>query len=496
MSRRKSDPVPDLRIRALNTRPISKRGKYVLYWMTAQRRCGWNFALDRAIELSQETDRPLVILEALRLDYPWSSARIHDFVMRGMADNAEHTAEKAVTYFPYVESTKGEGKGLLQSLGKAACVVVTDDFPCFFIPRMAAAAANVLDVRLEAVDSNGLYPLAAADRSFTTAFSFRAHLQKHLPPHLAKRPRATPFRDLSIPSLDRLPTSVTRRWPATPVSVLADGSEKLGLRFASAVPPCSTTGGTRAAGRCLRDFLGEPISRYDEDRNAVEASGTSGLSPYLHFGHISAHQIFHEITKREQWTPESLDGPKGGKREGYWNLPPAVEGFLDQIITWRELGYQFCARHPDYDTYESLPQWARTTLQQHSSDPRDPCHDLGTLESARTYDDVWNAAQRQLLIEGRMHNYLRMLWGKKILEWSETPQKALEVMIHLNNKYALDGRNPNSYSGIFWTLGRFDRAWGPERPIFGKVRYMSSDSTRRKLKLKPYLNRYADLAIE
>lgn len=496
MTNRTHASVPDLRIRALNTQTVVKKGKYVVYWMTAQRRCGWNFALDRAIELCREADRPLIILEALRLDYPWSSARIHDFVMQGMADNANHTADKNVTYFPYLEMNKGDGKGLLEALAKSACAVITDDFPCFFIPRMISAAAMRINVRMEAVDSNGLYPLAATARTFTTAFSFRAHLQKQLPSHLDERPRANPLRNLSIPSLDRLPASVSRRWAPTPARALTEGSEALGLRFDSAVPPTSTIGGSRAAIQCLRTFLRGPLSRYDEDRNAVEDSGTSGLSPYLHFGHISAHEIFHEVTKREKWTPANLDGPKGGKREGFWNLPPAVEGFLDQIVTWRELGYQFCARHPDYDTYESLPAWAKTTLEEHASDPRQPCHDLGVFESAHTYDEVWNAAQRQLLGEGRMHNYMRMLWGKKILEWSPTPQKALEVMIHLNNKYALDGRNPNSYSGIFWTLGRFDRAWGPERPIFGKVRFMSSDSTRRKLKLKPYLSLYSDTLSE
>ena len=166
------------------------------------------------------------------------------------------------------------------------------------------------------------------------------------------------------------------------------------------------------------------------------------------------------------------------------------QSFLDELITWRELGYNMCAHRDDYDQYESLPDWARKTLEEHESDRREFCYEQSEFESATTHDKLWNAAQNQLVSEGQMHNYLRMLWGKKILHWSESPRAALATMIELNNKYALDGRNPNSYSGIFWVLGRYDRAWGPEREIFGKIRYMSSENTARKLKVKTYIQHY------
>jgi deoxyribodipyrimidine photo-lyase len=168
-----------------------------------------------------------------------------------------------------------------------------------------------------------------------------------------------------------------------------------------------------------------------------------------------------------------------------------AESFLDQLITWRELGYNMSWQNDNYLQFESLPEWAQITLAKHSSDPREHLYDLSEFEAAVTHDEVWNAAQRQLVRNGRIHNYLRMLWGKKIVEWSPTPRDALSVMIELNNKYAVDGRNPNSYSGIFWVLGRYDRAWGPERPVFGKIRYMSSQNTVRKLKLKGYLKEYS-----
>ena len=154
-------------------------------------------------------------------------------------------------------------------------------------------------------------------------------------------------------------------------------------------------------------------------------------------------------------------------------------GFLDQIITWRDLGFVFCYEEPNFADYDTLPEWARTTMADHLDDPRPIVYSLETFERAETHDPIWNAAQRELIQTGRIHNYLRMLWAKKVLHWTEKPQDALQILEHLNNKYALDGRDPNSYSGIYWTFGRFDRAW-TERPIFGKIRYMTSDKHKTK----------------
>jgi deoxyribodipyrimidine photo-lyase len=171
-------------------------------------------------------------------------------------------------------------------------------------------------------------------------------------------------------------------------------------------------------------------------------------------------------------------------------MSEAAEGFLDELITWRELGFNMCWQNPDYDQYESLPAWAQATLADHETDIRHHAYSRDEFEQAATHDELWNAAQNQLLTEGRMHNYLRMLWGKKIFEWSATPRDALDTMIDLNNRYALDGRDPNSYSGIFWVLGRYDRAWGPERPIFGKIRYMTSENTARKVRVRDFIEKY------
>ena len=174
-------------------------------------------------------------------------------------------------------------------------------------------------------------------------------------------------------------------------------------------------------------------------------------------------------------------------------MSASTEAFIDQLVTWRELGQGYCHYEEDYQSYESLPAWALETLEYHSTDRRPWLYSYEDFEAAATHDEIWNAAQRQLVEEGTLHNYLRMLWGKKILEWSAHPREALDTMIELNNRYALDGRDPNSWSGIMWVMGRFDRGW-PERPVFGKVRSMSSDSTRRKVKLTEYLSRWGEQA--
>jgi deoxyribodipyrimidine photo-lyase len=250
-------------------------------------------------------------------------------------------------------------------------------------------------------------------------------------------------------------------------------------------------GGSVAAQQTLRDFVSERLMRYADERNQPESAVSSGLSPYLHFGHMSTHQVFAEIARLEGWSYERLAPVTSGKRSGWWGMDRNAEAFLDQLVTWRELGFNMCWRQDNHDRYESLPQWALDTLAKHASDPRVYLYSLPDFEEGRTHDALWNAAQMQLVREGRIHNYLRMLWGKKILEWAASPEDTVQIMIHLNNKYALDGRDPNSYSGIFWCLGRYDRPWGPERPIFGTVRYMSSENTARKVNVKSYIAKYA-----
>ncbi len=480
--------VPELRIRPANDRPI-RPGHYVLYWMIAARRARSSFALDRALEHARALGLGLMVFEPLRIGYPWASARLHQWILDGMADNAKAFAVPGVTYLPYVEPAAGDGSGLLAALAEGAAVVVTDDFPCFFLPRMVAAAAARLPVKLEAVDGNGLIPLRATDHAYPTAYAFRRHVQTSLQAHLRVAPESEPFAvPLGVPA-PMVPAAVAARWPDA-VMWQSRGGTVATLPIDQRVGPVAERGGPAAAEARLARFVADGLPRYGE-RNEPMSDVTSGLSPDLHFGHVSAHDVFHRVMQHEGWLGH-LPPSGRGAREGWWGVSAPAEGFLDQLVTWREVGYNMCAHRADYDQYSSLPDWAKATLARHADDPREVVYTLDELAEARTYDTLWNAAQRQLVREGRMHNYLRMLWGKKILQWTATPEDALAAMIELNNRYALDGRNPNSYSGIFWTLGRYDRPWGPERDVFSTIRYMSSENTARKIDVKPYLARYGD----
>ena len=482
-----AQPVPPLRLRPLNVAPVRPERHYVLYWQVAQRRTRHNFALQRAVALAVSLRRPLVVLEPLRVAYAHASLRLHGFVIDGMRDTRAAYERRGVTVHSYVEPTPGAGRGLLAALAADACVVVTDDQPQFFLPRMQARAAEHLDVRLEAVDGVGLLPQAAAARTFFSAHSLRTFLQTHLPPHLDAFPVADPLDALPPQAPVTLPAGVGQQWPDAFQTGAIDQWRTLPLD--KRVAATALVGGQAAGLAHLAAFLPR-LARYPEDRNHPDRAGPSGLSPYLHFGHVSVHAVFAAIAQQENWGPHLLARPNRGAREGWWQMSAAAEAFVDQLVTWRELGHLEARFRPDYDTFATLPAWTLETLQKHASDPRPWQYDGGALEHARTHDPLWNAAQRQLVQDGVLHNYLRMLWGKKILEWSPTPEDALREMLRLNDKYALDGRDPNSVSGIFWVLGRYDRPWGPERPIFGTVRYMSSENTARKVELRRYLRTY------
>lgn len=484
--------VPELRIRKVNNAPVNEKGDFVLYWMIAFRRTAWNYSLQRAVDWAKELNKPLIVLEALRCGYQWASDRLHRFILDGMAENARRLKKSKVLYYPYVEAVKGEGKGLIEALAPKSCVVITDEFPAFFLPRMIAAVSRRLPVLLEQVDSNGLLPMRAADKVFTTAFAFRRFLQKKLPSYLTERPEANPLHRVKLPAIGTFPKGIEKRWPMASSRLLEGDPEALSvLPIDHDVQVVEERGGPKQAELVLKTFLGNRLSLYPEDRNHPDEEGTSGLSPYLHFGHISVHQVLDRVLEKEEWSSKMISSKTTGSRSGWWGMSEAAEAFLDELVTWRELGFNMCWQRNDFDQYESLPHWALQTLSKHSKDKRPYLYTLKAFETAKTHDLLWNAAQVQMVREGRIHNYLRMLWGKKILHWTKSPREALQVMIELNNKYALDGRDPNSYSGIFWVLGRYDRAWGPERRIFGKVRFMSSKNTARKVRVKGYLNKYA-----
>ena len=484
--------VPALRIREVNRAGVRGDGDYVLYWMIASRRVNYNFALDRALEYCRKLQRPLVIFEALRCAYAWASERLHRFVIDGMEEKAAACARAKVAYYPYVETDAGAGRGLLEEFAARACVVVTDEFPCFFLPRMVAAAGKRLSVKLEAVDSNGLLPLRATEQVFSRAFDFRRYLQKSLAPHFSEFPAADPLGKAGFSVVVPIPKKIAKGWPAASTALLAGENGTLeSLPIDHQVKAAGLRGGSAVARARMKEFFARKLADYKEKRNQPEMDVASGFSPYLHFGFLSVHEVLHQLARHEEWTPRKLALRANGSREGWWNMSAAAEGFLDELVTWREIGYNFSSHRADYDQYESLPEWARKTLRQHARDERAHLYALEEFAAGATHDALWNAAQMQIVREGWMHNYLRMLWGKKILEWTRTPEEAATIMIELNNRYGLDGRDPNSYSGIFWVLGRYDRPWGPERPIYGQIRYMTSENTARKVSVKNYVAKYA-----
>ena len=483
--------IPSIRHTHANDHPVREDGDYVLYWMTAFRRLNDNFALQHAVDRARQFGKPLIVFEPLRLRYRWASDRLHRFVIEGMRDNEKSFGKRAVTYFPFIETESGTASPLLHELAAKACTIVTDEYPCFFHPTMIRVARNRLPARLELVDSNGVIPLRTPERTFTVAHSYRRWMQKNILDNLMEMPKEDPLRGVKLPHLESLPKQILEKWPPSDLSHFLDGGGIQALPIDHEVKVSTTViGGAADAKSRLDRFLNRNLEVYGTDRNHPDERITTGLSPHLHFGHISAHQIVRQLLEKENWTPDQAS-PANGKNHGFWNTSEPAEAFLDQVLTWREMGFNLSFRQPhNYDKFESLPDWAQKTLHEHAGDERPYLYSLEEFEHGRTADPIWNAAQREIVETGVMHNYMRMLWGKKILHWTKSPHEALSIMLQLNNKYGLDGLDPNSYNGIFWILGRYDRAWGPKRPIFGSVRYMTSDSASKKLRLKKYVDRF------
>ena len=489
------------RVRSCNQNPLNSDGKYILYWMIANRRFNCNAALEYAAEMAVQHNVPLLVLEEISTSHKFSNDRICTFMVQGMLENIRIFEENNIRYIPWVETPLSGHKGKLHELSQEAVMIITDDFPTYYPLKAVRNASRSTNRRMVAVDSNGVFPMSWTDRAYPTAHGFRRFVHLRFVECMETWPQFHPIpKDEDLSMKDELFEQLSSDWDikVTPFEWLwrvgengSSGREALStINIDHSIPAVSQSqGGRSTAVRMLHEFLSNRLHRYADDRNAVSNPATSGLSPWLHFGHISTIEIVQEILQSNGWDPETIQMPRKGSREGWWNLDRAVEGFLDQIITWRELGFNNAHHIPEHDSYESLPNWAQTTLLEHASDERMQ-YTFDQIKEADTHDEIWNAAQRQLIRDGIIHNYLRMLWGKRILEWAPSPQIAAEWMIQLNDSFALDGRDPNSYTGIFWVLGRHDRAWGPERAIFGKIRYMSSANTRRKFDLKPYLQEF------
>ncbi len=443
------------RARPLNSASIRPGGDYVLYWCQMNRRAEVNQALDFAVTLANELGLPVLYYEGLTCTYPYASDRFHRFILEGVPETARRLKTLGIGYAFYLRRLASDPNDALYRLAARAAAVVTDDYPTFIAARHNASVPAKLDVAFFAVDASCIVPMACFEKREYAAYTIRPKIQNRLPDYLWPLP----------------PVKAGRRFqsriPEFHTTVADDNIAGLvaACQIDHSVPPSSTVkGGRTAAQEQLASFVKQGLPRYAAESNEPAAHATSGLSPYLHFGQISPLEV--ALATR------------------------ASAEFLEQLIVRRELAFNFArfAIEPAGGnvSLELLPDWARETMRRHRRDRRDPVYNPEQFERAATHDALWNATQRELLARGTIHGYYRMYWGKKIIEWSPTYEEALRTMIYLHDRYALDGRDPNTYTNILWCFGLHDRPW-PERPIFGTLRYMNLAGMRRKTHVDAYI---------
>lgn len=460
------------RIVVLHPGGSRSRGEFVLYWSQIQRRSTDNDALNFAVEQANTLGLPVLFYEGLRHDYPHASDRLHTFVLENARELSADLAARGIRHAFYLERDARSRRPIVRELVRRAACVVTDWYPAFIIPghnRALARIAAELDVPAVAVDGCGVIPVAEFPKREFAARTLRPKLHKLLPFYLHTEPDPQVLHGGAHLEVE----FDEEDWRA-PISQRVASCD-----IDHRVSPVSEfhPGGRTAALARVQGFLDTGLDRYETEGREPLGGATSQLSPYLHFGMIGAREVALTV--------------QGARPAAH----PAVAAFLEQLLVRRELAINFCAREPKHRSLSCLPEWARRTLAAHADDIRDPSYTRKQLEASRTHDDLWNACQTDLRLTGTIPNYLRMLWGKKIIEWSPTHDQALQRMIYLNDRYALDGRDPNSYTSFLWCFGLHDRPWG-ERPIIGTTRSMSSALTAKKLDATAYLARMSALQTE
>ena len=453
---------------AIQPRVVVRRGgaprkgaRCVVYWMQRAVRVLDNPALDVAIEAGNMLGLPVVVYFQVIPSYPNANLRHYHFLQQGLLDVAEDAEEHGVGFVVRRASLNGKGarlEGFLEEV--EAALVIGDENPCREPERWRAVLARRLKMPFWTVDADVVVPSRVFGRSFFLLHHFRPHLKAELPKYLVAAKMMEP----------------QHRWnprPAPPgFSLLENITEGFAKLDRSVEPVDSFVGGTHAAIKRLREFVSLELKDYDEMRNHPETRGTSRLSPYLRFGNISPLTIGLAVKK----------AVAAGKAS-----EAAANRYLEQLIGWRELSVLFVRHEPNYDNWECAAPWARKTLIEHAGDARPHRYSLRQLERGETSDELWNAAQQEMVSTGWMHNYLRMYWAKKMLEWAPDPATAFDWAVMLNDRYELDGRDPNGYAGIAWAIvGRHDRPWF-NRAVFGLVRPMTGASLARKFDAEMYI---------
>jgi deoxyribodipyrimidine photo-lyase len=439
------------RINALNDRPVVE-GRYVLYWMQASVRTEYNHALEYAIREANELRQPVVVYFGLTEAFPEANARHYHFLLEGLIEVEAALRERGMKLVVRHEAP-GEG---VSGMAREASLVVVDRGYLPVQKSWRGQAARGVDCSLIQVESDVVVPVEeASPKEEYSAATIRPKIHRKLDQYLHPLEETNPvldsgrleFESLAIGDVDSLVASLD-------IDQSVNAAE--GYR-----------GGTREAERRLQEFLLDKLDHYEKLRNDPTQEYLSEMSPYLHFGQISPLYIALQVSQTGS---------------------PGKDAYLEELIVRRELSMNFVNYNEHYNTLKGLPNWCRKTLAEHEEDPREFLYAVDEFEAAETHDPYWNAAQQEMVLRGKMHGYMRMYWGKKILEWAESPREAMRIALYLNNKYELDGRDANGFTGVAWCLGKHDRAWG-ERSVFGKVRYMNANGLRRKFDADAYVRK-------
>ncbi len=447
------------RVIQLNDKPINTDARYVLYWMQMYKRVDNNHALIYAIRRANELKLPLVVYEGLKYYYQWASDRLHTFILEGVEEKRADFEKLGIRYVFYLQKDKDSPKQTVAKLAKDAALIITDDFPCFIIPEHNRRIAERAEIPVFAVDSNGVVPMSKFDKEEYAAYTIRPKIKKLLERYL----KPLPFENVDIPSVGLEVDCPETHVDSANISKLVAECDIDHTVLASR----HYHGGTTEGRKRLKKFVEEILPDYDKARNKPERDGSSRLSSYLHFGYLSPLEIALAVQK--------ADAPQ-----------ESIDAYLEELIVRRELSYNLTLFNDKYESLDALPAWVHKTMRTHADDERSHLYSMEQLERGETHDELWNAAQREMVVTGELHNYVRMLWGKNVIAWSSSYEVAFETLVHLNNKYCLDGRNPNSYTGILWCFGKHDRPW-MEREVFGQIRYMTSGSTGKKFDSKKYI---------
>lgn len=447
-----------------------QRGDHVLYWMQASQRAEGNPALDVTIREANRLRKPVQVCFCPDPKGEGQQRRHLRFMLEGLSETAHLLAERGIAFL----IRTGPPRDVIPVLAEDACLVVTDRGYLRGQKEERSLLAKRLELPFIEVEGDVIVPveIASAKEEWSAA-TFR----RRITPHLDHFPEQSPSPAVTVRA------DPGESEPLTPTRV--DGIIR-SLHPLDDAGPAALTGGLSEARRLLDLFVTEKLPRYAAERNDPNADVLSCMSPYLHFGQISPL----EVALRVQAAGGSGNMIKNGNQNG-----ENTAAYLEELIVRRELSMNFVHYDPDYAAPACLPDWAKTTLAEHARDPREYVYSFHELETASTHDPYWNAAQTEMRQTGKMHGYMRMYWGKKVIEWSPTPEEAYHTLLTLNNRYELDGRDPNSYAGIAWCFGKHDRAW-KERAVFGKVRYMNAKGLHRKFDADRYAARFEEASPE